>query len=326
LGDRVALADTLLKTAPLLLAGLGTAIAFRAGMLNIGAEGQIYLGAIAATLFVSILPDGTPGPLLIVAGILAAACGGGAWAGIAGVLRSRRGVNEVVSTLLLNFVAVYLAGLLVNGPLKDPGGSGYPQSAAIPSSAELPILLPGTSLHIGLAIGVVVAIIMQFVLWDSKWGFEIRAVGLGSATARVVGMPVTGLMVSAIVVSGALAGLAGAGEVLGFQHRLFESVSPGYGYTAIVVALLARLNPLAIIATAFFCGALLTGGNEMQRAVGAPAGLVLVIQACAILLLVIRPTGTSPGLRRFRRRLLPRSLRPAEDADRPAVRPAGTQG
>jgi simple sugar transport system permease protein len=300
-GSRVSLADTLLKTAPLILAGLGVLVAFRAGLFNVGAEGQIYVGAIAATV-VALAPLPLPGGIVILLSMLAALGAGAAWSGAAGLLRVKRGVNEVVTTLLLNFVAIYLTGLLVGGPLKDPHGAGYPQSARIPAGQELPILLPRTSLHVGLLVGVAAAGLLYFLLWYSTWGFEVRAVGRGPETARLAGIHLDRVLMSTMLVSGALAGLAGGGEVLGFHHRLFETVSPGYGYTALVVALLARLHPLGVILTSVFFGDLLTGGNEMQRTVGAPIGIVFLIQAFTIMFLV---AGSPEGIRRrgLRRRL-----------------------
>jgi ABC-type uncharacterized transport system permease subunit len=315
-GSRVAWGDTLLKAAPLLLAGLGVMMAFRGGLINVGAEGQIYVGAIAATV-VALLPLPLPGAIVGILALVAAFAAGAAWAGIAGVLRVKRGVNEVVTTLLLNFIAIYLAGAMVGGPLKDPEGGGYPQSARIAADVELPILLTGTSLHVGLLIGLVAAAVLYVVIRHSTWGFALRAAGQGAATARLVGIPVDRLLITTMLASGALAGLAGGGEVLGLHHRLFETVSPGYGYTALVVAMLGRLHPFGVVVAAVFFGALLTGGGEMQRTLGAPMGIVFLIQAFTMMFLVcVVPSA-------LRQRL--RGWRPARRTKRRADGPSETQ-
>lgn len=276
---------TLVRATPLMLTGLAVAIAFRAGVFNIGAEGQFIVGAIAATaaaLTVHALPAVALIPLVLVAGTLA----GAAWAWIAALLRARFHVLEVISTIMLNFVALYLASFLVRGPLQEPTRI-YPQTAAIVDAARLPRFGATTRLHLGFAIAVVACIVAWWMLEYTASGFRLRAVGTNPFAARSAGLiDATATATRAFLVSGALAGLAGAIEVGGVTFALYENISPGYGFTAIAVALLARLNPLGVIATGIAFGALEAGSTAMQRDAGVPSVVVSVIEALVILLLV----------------------------------------
>jgi simple sugar transport system permease protein len=214
------------------------------------------------------------------------ALAGAAWAGIAAVLRRRFGVLEVISTIMLNFVALYAVGYLVRGPLQEPLGI-YPQSASLPVAARLPVLVPGTRLHWGFALALVAAVGAWSTLRATAAGFRVRAVGASPSTAASAGLidvPRTARHV--FLASGALAGLAGAVEVTGVTFALYENLSPGYGYTAIAVALLARLNPLAVLASAGLFGALDAGAAAMQRDAGVPATVVGVVQAVVILMVL----------------------------------------
>ncbi|MBL0938881.1 MAG: ABC transporter permease [Gemmatimonadaceae bacterium] len=276
---------TLVRMVPLGLAGLAVSLAFRAGILNIGAEGQLLMGAAAAAALAVPLANTTPWlaiPLLLIGGATAGAC----WAGIAAALRARFGVLEVISTIMLNFVALYVTGYLVRGPLQEPTRIN-PQSATLPDALQLPVLLEGTRLHAGVPLMVIVAIAMWWWLARTASGFRVRAVGASVTAARSAGeIRVTRTVMLAFLGSGLLAGLAGAVEYAGITYALYENFSPGYGYTAIAVALLARLHPLGVLATALLFGALEAGANAMQRDAGVPSVVVSVVVALLILLVV----------------------------------------
>jgi len=276
---------TIVRMVPLGFAGLAVSLAFRAGILNIGAEGQLLMGAAAATALAVPLA-GVPSlvaiPLLLVGGALA----GAAWAGIAALLRLRFGVLEVISTIMLNFVALYLTGWLVRGPLQEPTKVN-PQSASLPDALHLPVLLDGTRLHAGVLLMIAVAVGAWWWLAHTASGFRVRAVGMNAFAARSAGeVAVTRTVFAAFVMSGLLAGLGGAVEYTGITYALYENFSPGYGYTAIAVALLARLHPIGVLGTALLFGALEAGANAMQRDAGVPSVVVSVVEALLILLIV----------------------------------------
>ena len=276
---------TLVRATPLVLAGLAVALAFRAGVLNVGAEGQLLAGASAAAAAGGFLAPWLGGSTVLAA-LVAGAGAGAAWAGIAGWLRRRFGVLEVISTIMLNFVALYATGYLVRGPLQEPTRV-YPQSVTLPLGARLPLLVPGSRLHVGFALAVVAAVVLWWMLRETAAGFRVRAVGMNAnaaASAGLVDVPrVTG---RAFLASGALAGLAGAVEVTGVTFAIYENLSPGYGYTAIAVALLANLHPLGVVATGVLFGALEAGASAMQRDAGVPATTVGVVEALLILLVL----------------------------------------
>ena len=290
---------TLVRATPLLFVGLAVALAFRAGVLNIGAEGQLLLGAIGASAIALGLP-GAPSlvviPLMMVAGMV----GGAAWAGIAAMLRQRFGVLEVISTIMLNFIAAALIGWTVRGPLQEPTKI-YPMSEPFAAAAHWPFLIPGQRLHLGFVLGLALAAAVWFVLTRTALGFRVRAIGLGARAAESAGgVRSAELSARVFVVSGAIAGLAGASEVGGVTRALYEGLSPGYGYTAIAVALLARLDPRWVVVTAIFFGALEAGGAAMQREAGIPAVAVQIITA--VLLLGVLALGRWQQLREARRR------------------------
>ena len=278
-GSGAAWTATLLKTGPLLLAGLGVALCFRAGVWNIGAEGQLALGALAATAVATRAAGVVPAPWLLPAALAAAALAGAAWAGAAGWLRAARGVSEVISTILLNFVALQLVALAVHGPLQESTGA-YPQSDALPAAARLPAL---GRVHAGVAAAFLSAGAAWWLLFRSAFGFRLRAVGLAPLAARFAGLSPGRLGVAVLALGGALAGLAGAFEVAGVTGRLYQGLSPGTGYTAIAVALLARLHPLAVVPAALFFGALEAGSAAMQREAGIPSVLTELVQGAVIL-------------------------------------------
>ncbi len=276
---------TLVRATPLIIIGLGFALALRGGALNIGAEGQFYAGAIAAT-WVGLHLVGWPSPLAIGATWIAAAVAGALWMLVPVILRLRFGVLEVISTLLLNFVAEALVSFMVQGPMQEPTHV-YPQSEAIAQAARLP-LLPGTRLHLGFALAVVLAILLWWIFTRTLWGFRLLAVGEGPRAAQISGrIPVGRMIAVSLLASGAIAGVAGATEVGGVSYALYQNLSPGYGFTAIAVALLARLKPLWIIASGILFGALEAGAAGMQRDAGVPAVIVYVIEAAIIIGLVL---------------------------------------
>jgi simple sugar transport system permease protein len=308
------LSATLVRATPLILAGLAVALAFRAGVWNIGAEGQLLAGAAAGTAAALVCGDRL-GPLTPVVVVAAGAVGGALLAGGAGILRARFGVLEIISTIMLNFAALHFVGFLVRGPLQEPSGL-YPQSATIMSVARLPALAPPNRLHLGLVIALFAAVALWLVLRYTEVGFRLRAVGANPVAARTAGsINVVATTLGALVASGALAGIAGASEVSGVTFALYETLSPGYGYTAIAVALLARLHPIGIVFSGIFLGALQAGGAAMQRDAGVPSVLVSIVEALLILAMAVaaarslRPSSTIPE--------------PLDDERRPAAEPVG---
>lgn len=276
---------TLVRATPLILTGLAVAIAFRAGVFNIGAEGQFIVGAAAAAataLALGTLPAVVLIPIVLVTG----AAAGALWASVAALLRVRFHVLEVISTIMLNFVALHLVSYLVRGPLQEPTHI-YPQTSSFGEHARLPRFGPMTRLHLGFAIAIVACIAAWWVMRYTAAGFRLRATGANPRAAQSAGMiDVARTTVSAFLLSGALAGLAGAIEVTGVTYALYENVSPGYGFTAIAVALLARLDPLFVVATGVAFGALEAGATAMQRDAGVPSVIVSVIEAAIILAIV----------------------------------------
>ena len=273
---------TLVQATPLLLTGLAVALAFKARVWNIGAEGQLHAGALAGVAVAVSLPMGSPF-LLLPATLLAAAAAGALWAAVPAAMKTRMGVGEVITTLLMNFVALFLAQFLVQGPLRESRGV-FNQTDAIPAAAQLPALIPGFRLHLGFLIGILIAVALWLYLARTPGGFRIRAVGAAPRAAEVSGrFRTTPVIWRAFLVSGAIAGLAGWIQVSGITHRMYEGLSPGWGYTAIAVALLARLHPLAAVLTAIVFGALSAGGGAMQREAGVPDVWVRGIEALVIL-------------------------------------------
>ena len=294
---------TLVRAVPLILIGLGLALSFRAGALNIGADGQFYAGAIAATwvgLHVAALPAAVAIPAVWSAALLA----GALWVAVPVGLRMRYGVLEVISTLLLNFVAEALVSFVVQGPLQERQGI-YPQSDPIALSARLP-LVPGTRLHAGLFLALGCAGVLWYLFARTRWGFMLRAVGAGARAAEVSGRIYSRrITAQALLASGAIAGLAGGVEVTGVSYALYQNLSPGYGFTAIAVALLARLNPVGVVGAGLLFGALEAGAGAMQRDAGVPAVAVSVVEAVVLIVVVIASAGArrsgavhAPGLRR----------------------------
>ena len=277
---------TLVRSTPLVLTGLSVAIAFRAGVFNIGAEGQLLAGAAAAAAL-SVVPGLSHSRWNPVVALVVGAAAGGFWAGIAALLRVRFHVLEVISTILLNFVALYLVGYLVRGPLQEPLHI-YPQSRTIEVVARLPRILPTSRLHVGFLVAIIVAVAAWCIVRFTAAGFRLRAIGANPDAARVAGeIDVGRTATRAFIASGAIAGLAGAIEVTGVTFALYENISPGYGYTGIAVALLARLDAAGVIASGLLFGALEAGASAMQRDAGVPAVVVSIVEAVIILALIV---------------------------------------
>jgi ABC-type uncharacterized transport system permease subunit len=281
---------TLVRAVPLTIIGLGICFAFRAGTFNIGAEGQFYAGAVAAA-WVGVQVGRAPPLVAIPVVWLAAALAGAAWVALPTWLRVRFGVLEVISTLLLNFVAEALVGWMVQGPLQEAKGI-YPQSDPIAAAARLPVL-PGTRLHLGFGLAVVLAFVLAYLMRRTWWGFALIASGAGPRAAEVSGrVPVRRVSAIALLGSAALAGLAGGVEVGGVSYALFQNLSPGYGFSGIAVALLGRLEPLAVLVAGVLFGALEAGAGAMQREAGIPAVLVYVVEATVIITVLLADAAT----------------------------------
>ena len=289
-GNWLAATDTLVKATPLVFTGLAVSIAFRGALWNIGAEGQLLVGAfVAAALGIAL--DGWPRPLAVGLVLVGGALGGALWSAVCGWLRERRDVSEVISTIMLNFVAVQLLSYAVHGPLMEASRS-YPKSAPIAHAAELWTFAPPSRLNAGMILAVALALVSWLWLFHSRSGFELRAMGRNRRVAAFFGIPVARLGIAAMALSGALAGLGGAVQVSAITHRLYESFSPGWGYEAIAVALVARLNPLGVMLTSLLFGALDNGSQAMQRSQGVSPELVQVIQGVTILILLAFDTRT----------------------------------
>ncbi|KAB2863229.1 MAG: ABC transporter permease [Bauldia sp.] len=276
------LQDTLVKAAPLLFTGLAVVVAFRAKFWNIGAEGQLMAGAIAAGFIGErmFLPTFALVPLMI----LGAAVCGALWALLPALLKVKLKVDDVVSTLLLNFIMLYGVTALLEGPWRDPK-SGYPNSPSIRAEAEFPILA-GYQMHLGIFLALIAAILVWWMLARTTLGFRIRAVGHNPAASNYGGIPVGRVIVVAALISGALAGLAGAGEVGGVRYQVTADLTSGYGYAGIVIATLAELNPLGAIPAALFFAVIFNGAGTMSRALGVPIYLADVIQGVALMTMV----------------------------------------
>ncbi len=283
------LTQTLSKATPLLLVGLGICIAFRGGVINIGGEGQIIIGAVSAAAVALAWPT-LPGVLLVPLTLGAGVLGGAVWGGIAGVLKARFGVNEILSTVMLNAIALQLMNYLLRGPMLDPAqiaaGTNIAQSATLPDQVWLLRLVPRTLLHVGLILAIILAVLVFIFLWRTTIGFRIRAVGLNPSAARYAGIPVRRYMALALILSGAFAGLAGAVEVTGVHHRMIEGLSGGYGFSGIVAALFGKLHPLGAIPASIIFGGLLVGADKMQRTVQVPSSLVVAINGLIVLFVV----------------------------------------
>ncbi|MDX6750420.1 ABC transporter permease [Geminicoccaceae bacterium 1502E] len=286
LGSGFALTETLSRATPLILTGLAAAVAFRARLWNIGAEGQLYAGALAAVAVGSgalAAPSWLLVPLVLLAGAAAGALLmlGPAW------LKLRLNVDEVVTTLLLNFIMLLFVGMMLEGPMQDPMSLGWPQSAPMIDEATLPRLWARTRVHAGLLVALLAGLAIWFYVHRTTWGFELRAVGANPSAARFAGMKVRGVMLRTALISGALAGLAGVGEVAGLKGYLTQDLSPGYGYAGIVVAMLAQLDARGVVVAALFIASVFVGADSMSRALGISSYIADLIVATSLLTMLI---------------------------------------
>jgi simple sugar transport system permease protein len=284
LGSKLAILETLNRATPLIFTGLAVAVAFRAKLWNIGAEAQLYAGAIVAV----VLGTGALGSPLVLPVSAAVAMLAGALLLLGPVLlKTRLGVDEVVTTLLLNFIMLLFVSYLLEGPMKDPGGMGWPKSTPLIPEARLPRIVDGLRLHWGFALAVLAAVVVWIIQTRTTLGFEIRAVGQNPEAARFAGMPVNAVLVKTALLSGGLAALAGWSEVAGLKGHLSSDLSPGFGYTGIIVAMLALLHPLGVILTAIFVAGIFVGSDAMSRAAGVPTYIADMLMATALLFMVL---------------------------------------
>ena len=281
LTTRFSLLEVLVKSTPLLLTGAAVAFAFYAGYYNIGAEGQLYAGAVAAA-WLGVALGNWPAWLLIPLIILGGAGAGALWAWPSGWLKARHNVDEVVTTLLLNSVMLLLVSALLNGPWRDPV-TNWPQSPTIALAAQFPLLVARSRLHLGFVIALLALLFFWWITARTAFGLRMRAVGRGKEAARFLGVRVEQVQLRVALISGALAGLAGAGEVAGIHYHLIDALSPGYGYSGIVVATLGSLHPLGVGIAAIFIGLIATGAQTAGRALGIPSYLGDVMQAVLLL-------------------------------------------
>jgi ABC-type uncharacterized transport system permease subunit len=281
IGDRFALSTTVTKTMPRLLAALGIALALRAGLWNIGAEGQLYVGALATTAVALYEPD-LGAPVMIATALVAGALAGAGWAMIPGILRAKRGVSEVITSLMLVYIGIQLTNYVLESPWAEPG-STFPSSPYVPDGASLPTIVSGTLLNAGALVGLVLVAVAWFLMSRSTFGLRLNAIGGNERAARIAGVRVSLMIVLAMAASGAFAGLAGGMEVLGVRGRLVEGFSPGYGFEAIAIALLGRLNAFGILGAALLFGALDAGSAGLQTAAqGVPASISQVAEGLAV--------------------------------------------
>ncbi|GBD28960.1 hypothetical protein HRbin32_00044 [bacterium HR32] len=291
LGSAAGFGQTLNKTAPLLFGSVAVILGLRAGAFNIGVDGQIYAGAVAAT-GVAFLAAGLPKLLAVPAVLVAGAAGGALLGAVPGLLRARAGVSEIFVTVMLNFIALFFVEYLSTGPWNDPM-AGEAITRAVPPSTTLPLLGVRVGAHAGVLLALAAALAVWWLLYRTVFGYEVRAVGDNPTAARLGGIPVGRTVALALVASGALAGLAGAVEVSGFHYRLILGLSPGYGVMSILIAVLSRRHPLVAIVASLGFAALVVGTDSLQRSVGLPASAVFVVQAAVLLVLL-----ASEGLRR----------------------------
>ncbi len=291
-GSMNAIADTVVKATPLLLVGIGICIAFRSGVINIGGEGQMILGAVSATALGLAFPD-LPGIVMIPLALLVGFLAGGIWGGIPGYLKARFNVNEILSTIMMNVIAVQGMNMMLRGPMIDTlqkGAARIPQTARLSTAYDLPRLVP-TRLHLGALIAVVLAIGVYFFLWRTTTGYRIRAVGLNSHASKYAGIKVPRYMVLSLALSGAFAGLAGAVQVYGVNHFMItDGTAAGFtgsaGFNGIVAALFGQLHPIGTIPASFLFGALLVGANKLQRVTQVPAALITALNGLVVIFVV----------------------------------------
>lgn len=297
-GSRESALETLVQATPLILTGLAAAVAFRAGIWNIGAEGQFFAGAIG-TWWVYDMWGGLPAPLLFVIMFVAAALAGAAWASVASGLLVRYGTNEILTTVMLNFVILFVLSYLLSGPWQSPD-TFYFQTERMVDSSFLPRFFTGSRLHWGFGVALLAAVAVYYIIRRTTLGYEIRGVGANVVASRYKGIKVGSVILAVMAISGGLAGLAGAGELLGVHHRLRVDIAVGIGFTGIIIARVARLHPLGVIVAAVAFGALVNGSTAMQVETGIPKALVLVIEGTVLALVLIAGVVSRYRIRRVK--------------------------
>jgi len=281
--NRNAFPETLVSTVPYVFLGLGVALGFRAGLFNIGAEGQFYIGALTG-VFIAYSVHGLPAIIEVPLALLAGMAGGFAWAAIAGFLKARFGAHEVITTIMLNYVAFLVANYLVDTPgLMLAPNVSTPRTPDVDVNAVLPIIFAGSRLHFGFIVALIAVPLVWFLIQRTTTGFELRAVGFNPGAAQAAGISVGRTLVLAMGLSGALAGAAGIVQVLGVQHHMTDTVAAGYGFDAIAIALLARSNPWGVLPAALLFGALRSGASFMQLQTDVSADLISIVQASVII-------------------------------------------
>jgi len=275
-GNAYGLSETVVKAIPLMMLGLGVGIAFRMLLWNIGAEGQYCMGAVFSCAVALAFPD-LPRVLMIPLLILAGFLGGALWGAIPGALKAYFDTNEIITTLMMNYVAIYFLEFLVYGPWKDPQGYKFPMTAALSPSSHF-TQFGNTRIHLGIVIALVLITLFHFVLTRTRWGYEIRVAGENREAAKYSGINITRNILIVMLISGGIAGLTGTCELAGIQHRLQHGFDLGYGYTAIIIAWLARLNPISTIVVSFFFAGLKVSGEHLQMSLGTGSGIAGMIQ------------------------------------------------
>lgn len=285
-GTKSSFAEIFVKACPLILTGLGCAVAFRTGFFNIGAEGQFYVGALAATMVALGLPQ-VPGVVRIVLCFVAAFVCGGLWALIAAVFKTRFNISEIIVTIMLNYIVINFLGYAVRSFLMDPAGN-VPQSAKIDQAVQLPNLITSTRFHAGIVLAFVLAAVVWFLMEKTTVGYELKAVGLNSRAAACNGVPVVRSIISSAFLSGGLAAIAGSIEVLAIQKKLMEGISADCGYTAVLIALVAFNRPLGVVAVAILYAAMEVGASSMQRQLGVPSAIVSILIGVVVVLILAK--------------------------------------
>ncbi|MDI7274574.1 MAG: ABC transporter permease [Anaerolineae bacterium] len=310
-GSAFSLTETLVKAIPLMLTGLGVALAFRLRFWNIGAEGQLVCGGVAAAWVGLFWADVVPPWALLPACLAVGMAAGALWAGVPAFLKAHLRVDETLTTLMLNYVAILFSEHLYYGAWRDPKGYGFPGTAPLPEAAWLP-RLAGRA-HAGLILGVLAAAALWFIFRRTRWGFELRIIGENPVAARYLGINIARNVVGALLLSGALSGLAGACEVTAISHRLQQGLAIGYGYTAIIVAWMAQLSPVGVVFVALLMAALLVGGDQVQITMRLPAAVGPVLQGLILFPLLAGSLFTEYRLRLVRARGRPVPLTPTRE-------------
>ena len=285
-GSKKALYETLVQATPLILTGLAVAFAFRAQVWNIGAEGQFFAGTMGSFFVIDLAGDSAPRAAMIALILVAAAAGGALWGAVAGVLKARFGTNEIITTVMLNFIILFILSYLLGGPWRADD-TFYFQTERFPESAQFPRLVDGARLHLGFVVAVAAALAVGVLLNRTALGYEVRGIGVNPRAGAYKGISAARTTVLVMLISGAIAGLAGAGEVAGVHHRLQLGISNNVGFVGIIIALVGRLHPAGVVVAAIGFGALVNGATTMQIETGVPAALVDVVQGVSLVLVLV---------------------------------------